>query len=273
MRAYMEANRRRWNEATTLHLTCANGFYGTERLRAGADVLCPIESREIGNVAGLSVLHLQCHFGLDTLSLARRGGDVVGVDFSETAIAAARALSEETGVAGAFIESDLYDAPDHPDLRGRSFDLVYVTWGAINWLPDIAGWARVVGHFLKQGGRLYLLETHPAALMLEEGAEGALSPTYPYFQGDEPLTFDEKTTYTGDERVLENSASYEWIHPLAAIFSGLSEAGMAVEYLHEFDALPYKLYPCMTENGDGMYVLPEATPSIPLAFSISAVKR
>ncbi|MDJ0686288.1 MAG: class I SAM-dependent methyltransferase [Alphaproteobacteria bacterium] len=273
MQKYIEANRRWWNEATGIHLENRTGFYGTERFRAGADILGPIESREIGDVSGQSLIHLQCHFGLDTLSLARRGADVVGVDFSAAAISAARALSEETGVAGEFIESDLYAAPSHPDLQERQFDRAYVTWGAINWLPDIAGWAEVVGYFLKPGGRLYLLETHPAAMMLEEDAEGALAPTYPYFQSAEPLLFDAGKTYTGDDRVMKNSKSYEWNHPLSSIFSGLRAAGMSVEWLHEFDALPYRLFPSLREKGEGMYTLPDGAPTIPLSFSISAIKQ
>ena len=270
MSDYFEANRRRWDESVAIHLNSKTGAYRLPQFRAGADVLGPIESAEVGTVAGKRLLHLQCHFGLDTLSLARRGATVTGLDFSAEAIAAARALSAETGVPGTFVEGNVYDAARLVDGR---FDVVYVTWGAINWLPDIRRWAAVVAHFLDPGGFLYLLEGHPAALALDQAEDGRLVATYPYFHGTEPLVLDEETTYTGDTVRLTNTRSYEWIHPLSSIVNALIGAGLTLDVLNEHGRLAWKLFPCLVGDGDGMEALPPDMPSLPLAFSLKASKR
>ncbi len=271
MDEYFEANRRRWDETVAIHTKAATGFYRIEDFRAGADVLAPIESAEIGDVAGKHLLHLQCHFGLDTLSLARRGAVATGLDFSSAAIAAACALSRETGVPGTFVEGNLYDAPD---LVGGPFDVVYVTWGALPWLPDIRRWAEIVAWFLKPAGYLYLLEGHPAAAVLEQAEDGRLVPTYSYFHGPKPLIFDDDTTYTGDQQKLVNTRNYEWMHPVSEVVTALIDAGLTIEFLHEHDRLPWQLYSCMTDKRDGtMFQLPPEIPSLPLAYSIKASKR
>ena len=157
------ANRANWDERVRVHL--GPGGYDLAPLRAGRDRLNAIEEAELGSVDGLRVLHLQCHFGRDTLILAQRGADVVGLDFSAPAITAARKLSSELGLESRarFIEADLYDA-ENAIPEPHAFDLVFVTWGAITWLPDIRRWAEIVAHFLKPGGALYLADGHPAAL-------------------------------------------------------------------------------------------------------------
>ncbi|MEE8272682.1 MAG: class I SAM-dependent methyltransferase, partial [Alphaproteobacteria bacterium] len=268
--AYFDANRRRWDEVVDIHLKSGSGAYRVADFRAGRDVLLPIESGEIGDVDGRSLLHLQCHFGLDTLGLARRGATVTGLDFAPRAIAAARALSAETGVPGTFVEGNLYDAPALIDGR---FDIVYVTWGAINWLPDIARWAAIAAGFLNPGGFLYLLEGHPAAEMLEPGVDGRLTPTYAYFPADTPLVFDDDRTYTGDPDRLTNTRAYEWIHPLGAIVTALAETGLAIDFLHEHDRLVWQMFPSMTEGADRMFRLPPDHPPVPLAYSLKASRR
>ena len=271
MDEYFEANRRRWDELVAIHTASKTGVYRIAEFKAGAEVLGPIEAAEIGDVAGRSLLHLQCHFGLDTLSLARRGATVTGFDFSAKAVAAARALSAETGVPGTFVEGNLYDAPGLIDGR---FDVVFVTWGAINWLPDIRRWAEIVAHFLKPGGYLYLLEGHPAVLALEQVEDGRLVPTYPYFQGEAPQVFDEPTTYTGDADTLVNTRSYVWIHPLGETVTALIDAGLSLDFLREHDRLAWKLFPCMLDTEDRtMNRLPPEVPALPLAFSLKATRR
>lgn len=269
MDEFFEANRRRWDELAGIHVKSTTGIYHLAEFRAGADVLAPIESAEVGEIAGKRLLHLQCHFGLDTLSLARRGATVTGLDFSGKAVEAARALSAETGVAGSFVEGNLYDAPD---LIAGSFEVVYVTWGAINWLPDIRRWAEIVAGFLKAGGYLYLLEGHPVTLCLDQAEDGRLVPSYPYFQGREPLAFDEDSSYTGDSKRLTNARAYEWNHPLGEIVTALIDAGLRLEFLHEHDSVPWKPFALMVEAKAGMYRLPPELPSLPLAFSLKASK-
>lgn len=267
---YLKYNRARWDESVGIHVNSKTGFYGLDRFRAGEDVLGPIESSEVGDVSGKRLLHLQCHFGLDTLCLARRGATVTGLDFSSEAIATARALSEETDVTATFVEGDLYSAPT---LVDGEFDIVYVTWGAITWLPDISRWATVVAHFLAPGGSLYLLEGHPVAMALDQSKDGRLVPSYPYFQGPEPMIWNEPETYTGDDVKLTNTRSYEWNHSLSAIINGLVGSGLTLEYLNEHKRLAWPLFPCMAEAGEGMYELPESVPSLPLAFSLKATRR
>ena len=218
---------------------------------------------------GLRVIHLQCHFGLDTLCLARRGADATGLDFSPAALAGARALAAEQRIPARFVEANFYDA--RAVLDGL-FDLSYVTWGAINWLPDIRRWATVVASLLAHRGVLYLAESHPSALIFEE-IEGRLVPHYPWrTPPDRPFVFDEPKTYTGDETPLANSRNYSWMHPLSEILGGLVEAGLRIEFLHEHQTLPWRLFPMMVLGPDGMYRLPAGVVSMPLAFSLGARK-
>jgi SAM-dependent methyltransferase len=266
------ANRARWDEAVAVHL--APGGYDLSDLRAGRGRLNWIEEDELDDVRGLRVLHLQCHFGRDTLILAQRGAEVVGLDFSSAAIAAARALADELGLAdrARFVEADLYDAPAAIGEPG-AFDCVYVTWGAINWLPDIAGWSRIVAHFLRPGGFLYLAEQHPTAFVFDEGTPTASGlPGYfvPYFS-TEPLVIANPRDYANPDAMLRNATEHLWLHPLASIISGLLDAGLALEFLHEHPSITWRMFACLVDDGRGGYRWPDK-PWLPLAFSLKARK-
>lgn len=262
-------NLRRWDEAAPIH--ASSEFYGVAGFKAGEDKLGSIESAEIGDVAGKRLVHLQCHFGLDTLSLARRGAIATGYDFSPKALTIARQLAAEIGLAATFVEGNVYDAP--AKLPRASFDIAYVTAGAINWLPDIRGWAKVVATLLAPGGFLYLLEGHPAANMLDQKRlEDPIVPTYDYFQGKEPLVFEGAETYTEDGVKLANTTTHEWIHSLSSVIGGLLDAGLRLEWLHEHARLPWRLFPSMVRADDGMYDMPAGHPSLPLLFSLKARK-
>lgn len=262
-------NRLNWDERTGIHLRDTTGAYMIDRFLAGADTLFPIESEEIGDVTGKRLLHLQCHIGLDTLSLARRGAKVTGLDFSPAAIAAARDFSRRTGIDGRFIEADLYDAVQ---ATGETYELVYTTWGTVTWLPDIHRWAQTIATTLDADGRFYFLDTHPHALTLEE-EEGRLVARYPWrTEPSEPLAFDEKTTYTGDPTPLVSRTTYQWQHPLGEILSALAEAGLAIERVHEHERLPYKLFPMMIDAGERMFRLPTGQAALPLSVSVQARK-
>lgn len=271
-------NQARWDEVVAIHV--ASPFYRVAEFLAGADILLPIEAAEIGDLRGKSLVHLQCHFGLDTLALARRGAQVTGLDFSENAIAAARDLAARAGIDATFVEGNLYEAPR---LITERFDRAYVTWGAINWLPDIRDWARVVAGMLKPGGELYLLEGHPFALTLDQVADGItpggeqdaaapLRPTFPYFGDGTPLTFDMDTTYTGDGPKLKNTRTHEFVHSLSDILSALLDAGLTLTYFKEHDSLAWAMWPKLIEGPDRMFRMPESEPSLPLSFSLRARK-
>lgn len=267
---WRRANRANWDERVAIHLQAP--AYDMVPLRAGNGHLMPIEEAELGPVDGLRVLHLQCHFGKDTLALAQRGAEVVGLDFSPPAIETARALAMELGLDGRarFVEADLYDAPSAVGEAG-AFDLVFVTWGAINWLPDIRRWAEIVAHFLKPGGALYLAEGHPAALVFDTAAkapDGMPGWYVPYFDtsafvDDCPLDYADETAR------LRNTRTYEWVHTLGDVVTGLIDAGLALRWLHEHDAVPWRMFDILVKGEDAMYRWPER-PWLPLAFSLRA---
>lgn len=276
MSAYHDANLSNWDERALLHASDRTGMYRIDRVLAGRSCLHSIETSEIGDVSGLRIAHLQCHIGLDTLSLAHLGASPVGLDFSGNAIAAARDFAIRAGRPDVtFIQSDVYAARTVLD---GDFDRVYVTWGAIGWLPDIRRWAAVVASLLKPGGRLYLAEAHPVILAFDE-RDGLIVPAFDWrTPAGAPLVFDEAVTYTSDERRLVNTRCYEWIHPLSAIFDALSDAGLRLTRFAEHERLPWTLFSMMVPDevddaGDPMtYRLPDGVPRLPLAFSLTAVK-
>lgn len=268
---HFEINRRSWDERVAIHRRDATGFYDVEAVLDGRDKLYPIEASEIGDIRNLRVAHLQCHFGLDTLCLARRGAEATGLDFSSAAISEARRLAEATGLGASFVEGNVYDARS---LLDGDFDLLYVTWGAINWLPDIRRWGGMVASLLKPGGVLYLAESHPSTLCLEE-IDGIIQavPRYGWRTPPEaPIREDVPTTYNGDPTELENRQTREWIHPLSEILGGLLAAGMRLDWLHEFDALPWPLFPMMVEGEDRLFRMPAGAPQLPLSFSLRMTK-
>lgn len=275
LRETFNVNKARWEEVVSIHV--ASPFYRVKEFLAGEDILLPIQSQEIGDVAGLSLVHLQCHFGLDTLCLARRGAMVTGLDFSRNAIDAARDLATHAGIKATFVEGNLYDAPR---LVADRFDRAYVSWGAINWLPDIRGWARVVSEMLKPGGELYLLEGHPFALTLDQPnrdksidlGERPLQPAFNYFNGAKPFLFDAETTYTGEDTKLVHTRTHEFSHGIAEIIAALLDAGLTLTYFKEHDSLAWPLWGTMREGPDRMYRLPEGHPNLPLSFSLKAGK-
>lgn len=267
MKKYTKANLKNWEGRVPLHLKS----YPLEKFKAGWDPLFPIEAKELGDIAGLKVLHLQCHIGMDSLGLVRRGAQVTGLDFSPSAISAARALADDVGLSATFVEGDIYDTPK---LIKTKFDLVYTTWGTITWLPDIAKWAGVVAKMLKPGGRLYMADGHPTMLLMEE-EEGRLVHHYPWRTDPKsPLKFDEEITYTGEAMPKDSSISYDWIHPLSSIIGGLQDNGMTLDFLHEHETVSWRYASFMVPDDDEprLYRLPKHLPQMPLSFSLGATK-
>lgn len=267
---WLEANRANWDERVAYHIDTPT--YDMTEIRAGRGRLCTIEQRELGDVTGKRILHLQCHFGRDTLVLAQQGAEVVGLDFSGAAVEAARTLAAELGLdhRSRFVQANVYDAPSILDGKA-AFDIVYVTWGSLCWLPDIAGWARVVAHFLKPGGWLYLADAHPAAMVLEDlDPQGGREPVLflPYFV-DGVIIEDDPTDYANKEARLVNSVTHEWLHPLSAILSGIAKAGLRLEWFHEHPEIPWRMFADLVPVGGGLYRWPKEQ-WMPLAFSLRA---
>jgi SAM-dependent methyltransferase len=266
MTDWREANRANWDERVEVHLK----VYDLRLLRAGRGTLNAIEERELGSVAGLRVLHLQCHFGKDTLALAQRGAEVTGLDFSSAAISAARKLTEELGLASRarFVHADLYDAPEAIREPG-AFDIVYITWGTICWLPDITRWAEIVAHFLRPGGALYFAEGHPAALVLDDETPCAdRRPGFfvPYFQS-EALILDDHRDYANPHARRRNTRTHPFMHPLGQVVTALLSAGLKLEFLNEHATVPWQMFSCLVDDGAGGYHWPDK-PWLPLSYSL-----
>lgn len=263
---YVQANRRLWNEWTAINARSV--FYDVESFKRGGVRLRPYEIDEVGDVEGKDLLHLQCHFGLDTLSWARLGARVTGADFSEEAVAMARSLAEETGLPARFVCSDLYELPSVLD---GDFDVVYTSRGVLGWLPDIPRWAGVAGHFLRPGGVFYVTEAHPLLWTFDddEGVSG-LRFRYSYF-GGEPLAFPTQGSYADRSAEVKEPFEYGWNHSLGEIVSAVAEAGLRIEFLHELPFVEWPV-PFLEERDDGTWRLPEGHPDLPLFFSLKASK-
>jgi SAM-dependent methyltransferase len=258
-RALNQAN---WDDRVPIHV--ASSFYDLAGFRAGADTLRPFEPAEAGDVTGQRLVHLQCHIGLDTLSWARRGALVSGLDFSAPAIAAASALAAELGIEANFVVSDVYDAV--AALGGRRFDIVYTGIGALAWLPDIPRWARVVAGLLAPGGFLYLVEGHPVAQILDDAT--GLVVSRDYFDSG-PTVEEYAHTYT-DGPPLEHVRTVEFQHGIGEVITALIEAGLRIEFLHEFDFDAFGRYESLRRQDDGTYRFPPGRPRVPLIFSVRA---
>jgi SAM-dependent methyltransferase len=264
-------NQRLWDAWTRIHVP--SRFYDVESFRSGSRPirLRDYEIAEVGDVTGKSLLHLQCHFGLDTLSWARLGATVTGADFSSEAIRAARSLADDVGISATFVESNLYGLPGA--LEGQ-FDVVYTSAGVLGWLPDIVGWARVAAHFVRPGGFFYLSEIHPVAQVFDdEGVSpGELRLRYPYWSHDEPLTFQVKGSYADPDAPTEGLVEHGWDHSLGEIVTSLVDAGLRIDFLHEFDFVLWPV-PFLEPGADGRYRLPAGTKGeLPLSFSLKATK-
>ena len=264
MDAYFKTNCSLWNAWTLINEK--SEFYDIEGFKAGETSLNAIELEELGNVSGKSLLHLQCHFGLDTLSWARAGAIVTGVDFSDTAIESARSLSEETGLDARFICSNIYDLPDALTF---AFDIVFTSYGVLSWLPDLGRWAEIVARCLKPGGTFYIVEFHPILYMLDEEQGERLK--YPYFHSEEPLLIEEKGSYADPEADFSH-VSYFWAHSLSDVINSLISAGLPIEFIHEFPYSAYKCLPFLEKDAEGLWRMKGRRDSVPLMFSIKAVK-
>jgi SAM-dependent methyltransferase len=269
-------NLRNWEDRVPIH--AASQTYDLAGLAADPQRLSGVVSRDrdrLGDLGGRDVLHLQCHIGTDTLSLARLGAaSVTGLDFSPSALAVARDLATAAGADIELVESELYDAP--AALAGRSFDLVYTGTGALNWLPDIRGWARVVAALLRPGGTLHLHEGHPVLWSLDhQRDDDLLVIRFPYFESAGPIAMNEPGTYTdGDTAALKHTVTVEWNHGLGEIVQAVIDAGLVVTMLAELRycdwlALPAVMEEAPPEGGARLRVAPER---LPLTYTLRATR-
>ena len=269
--AFFAANRDNWDDRVPVHV--ASRSYDIPGFLAGRSTLEPFEVAEVGDVRGKSLLHLQCHFGMDTLSWARLGARVTGLDFSPNAIQAARKLAADAGIDARFVEANLYDAPT--SLAGEQFDVVFTGIGALCWLPDVRRWAATVAACLAPGGVFYIREGHPVLWAADdEIPDPRFVLRYPYFERAEPTSWDESVTYTDNDEgiAIAHTRTFEWNHGLGEIVTALIDAGLRIEFLHEFDFVEWQALPWMLRGDDGMWRLPPDHVPLPLTYSIRTTK-
>ena len=260
---YLEKNRESWNKRTEVHID--SEFYNNESFIEGRSSLNSIELDLFGDVSGKKILHLQCHFGQDSISLSRMGAEVTGMDLSDHAIRTAVDLAEKTGQSTKFICCDVYDLPNHLDEK---FDIVFTSYGTIGWLPDMGKWANVVQHFLKPGGEFIFAEFHPVVWMFDDDFAKV---GYSYFN-TEPIQETESGTYT--DRNADIVAEYiTWNHSMGEVMMSLINSGLAIHEMHEFDYSPYDCFGHTEEFEPGKFRIKHLENKIPMVYSLRAVKK
>jgi SAM-dependent methyltransferase len=270
---YRDVNRANWDERAPAH--AASAGYNTAAYVSDPAHLSHIVRFDLpllGDVFGLQGVHLQCHIGTDTLSLARLGATMTGVDFSPASLAEARRLAERAGPPVTYVESDVYSAADA--LGGTTFDLVYTGVGALCWLPDIRRWAQTVATLLRPGGRLFLRDGHPALWALDyERSDPLVALEYPYFEQTEPQVWDEEGTYVPTDAVFTHTVTHNWNHGLGEIVTAVLDAGLTVTGLVEHQSVPWEAMPGrMTEVGDGEWQLSDRPERLPHTYTLQAVR-
>lgn len=266
-REFVKINRETWERWAGWHRRST--YYDLEGFAAGRRTLDEVELAGFPDVAGRTLLHLQCQLGTESLSWAERGALVTGVDFSGEAIQAARELSKRTGIPARFLEADVLDLPR--ELDGR-YERVFTSHGVLFWLPDLERWARGVARALAPGGLFYIVEVHPLALMFDNGrTDGRLVFQDPYFHSRHARRQDEVGSYASPERA-EASESFIWFHSLADVLGSLLGAGLAIRSFDEYPFMGWRLFPWMYEDGYNCWRLPADGPQIPLSFSLLAEK-
>ncbi|MDX1445779.1 class I SAM-dependent methyltransferase [Lishizhenia sp.] len=260
---YLAINKDNWNQRVAAHLT--SEFYDHENFKKGKSSLNDIELELFEDLKGKKVLHLQCHFGQDTISLARLGASAVGVDLSDEAIKVAKDLALELEVDAQFICSDIYDLPHHLDQK---FDVVFTSYGTIGWLPDMKKWATIIQHFLKPGGRLYFVEFHPVVWMFDYDFKEV---AYNYFN-QEAIIEKQEGTYADVKAEIEASA-ISWNHPISDVVNNLIQAGLEIELLNEYDYSPYNCFKHTLKISDRKYRIIHMGNKLPMVYAIKAVKK
>lgn len=260
---FFEANKRLWNEKTDVHLQSA--FYAMPAFLEGSSSLKSIELEQLGSIDGLRLLHLQCHFGQDTLSLARMGAQVTGVDISDKAIQEAQRLSSELQLPARFICCNIYDLS--AQLGDTQFDVIFTSYGALPWLPDLKPWAALIARHLKPGGVFHLVEFHPVVWMFDNYFERV---EYTYFNS-EVIEEEIEGTYADYDAAI-GGKSYTWNHDLGEVIGALLQEGLQISQFRELDYSPYPCFPKVIESAPGQFQIPGLEGKIPMVYALKATK-
>lgn len=260
---YLKINKAAWNDKTDVHI--ASEFYDNAAFLRGKSTLMPIELELLGDVKGKKILHLQCHFGQDTMSLSRMGAKATGVDLSDKAVDRARGFAAQLNLDTQFACCDVYDAPNH--LKGK-FDIVFTSYGTIGWLPDLGKWANVVSHFLKKGGKFVMADFHPVVWMFDNDFREV---RYNYFNTE---TIIEEETGTYADRAAEvHSKTVSWNHPTSEILNALIGSGLEIKRYDEYDYSPYSCFNHIEEQEKGKFRIAHLGNKIPMVYAILAMKK
>jgi 2-polyprenyl-3-methyl-5-hydroxy-6-metoxy-1,4-benzoquinol methylase len=260
---YAEINRRLWNQRTNIHFE--SDFYAVEGFLKGEEILNTIELELLGDVKDKTLLHLQCHFGMDTLALAGKGALVTGIDLSEEAIKKANELKEKTGLHAEFICCNVYDTLQHIHTK---FDIVFTSYGVIGWLPDLDRWANVIANALSPGGYFVFAEFHPVVWMFDNEFNKI---EYSYFNG-EAIIETEQGTYADRVAVIPENTSVTWNHHLAEVIQALLKQGLQLEAFQEFDYSPYNCFANTVEVEHGKFRIQNLEGKIPMVYALKARK-
>lgn len=259
---HFEANRELWNQRTTVHKD--SSFYDLPSFMKGKSSLTNIELQELGDIQGKKILHLQCHFGMDTLSLARMGASVTGIDLSDKAIDTARELNDQLGLNARFLCCNVYDLEAH---LNEQFDIVFTTYGVIGWLPDLRPWARLIARYLKPGGFFYMAEFHPVVWMLDEDFK---SIKY-YYHNRELIEMESQGTYT-DRNANIKAKEYSWNHSISEVLNALLSQNLRLEFFNEFSYSPYNCFNNVVQGPDGNWRVVGLEDKIPMVYSLKMEK-
>lgn len=262
MKNYLQTNKQLWNNKTEVHVN--SEFYDNENFIKGKSSLNPIELELLGDVKGKSILHLQCHFGQDTISLSRLGAKTVGVDLSDKAIETAKGLAQKTNTDAEFICCDVYDLPNH---LNQQFDIVYTSYGTIGWLPDLDKWAKVVSQFLKPGGQFVFVEFHPVVWMFDDNFK---TIAFNYFNVEPIVEIEEGTYADKDANIKQESVC--WNHDLSEVLNSLIQNGLTINCFNEYNYSPYNCFNKTTEVVPNQYRIQHLGDKIPMVFGLVATK-
>jgi SAM-dependent methyltransferase len=274
--SFFEANKELWNQRTAVHKD--SSFYDVAGFKAGANALTPIELKEVGDVKGKTLLHLQCHFGLDSLSWARLGAEVTGVDLSDKAIKEAKKLNDELDLNAKFICCNVYDlhprnaeSSKTPPLEGlgeAAFDIVFTSYGTIGWLPDLDKWAEIISHYLKPGGLFYIAEFHPVVWMFDDD----FTHIKYYYDNREVIVMENQPTYTDGGGNITGK-EYSWNHSISEVLNALINAGLKIELFNEHMYSPYSNFANSEETEKGKWQIKGMEGKIPMVYSVKAIKK
>lgn len=263
---FFKANQDLWDKFAKMNYESA--MYKTKEFLKGETTLNSIELDEIGDVQGKTLLHLQCHFGLDTLSWAREGAIVTGVDFSGEAVQLARNLANEADLKATFIQCNIYNLPD---ILNEKFDIVFTSYGVHCWLNDLPRWGEIVAHFVKPGGTFYIAEFHPLLWIFDWDAEDDFKMVRGYFHNPLPIELQVDGSYADGTKFAPQS-DYEWAHSMADVINAIVKSGLRIEFMHEFDKTPFPQFSFLKQKDDGYWYYDNPDVQLPLVYSIKATK-